>query len=257
MKKQEILESLLALINEEIDRAVNEDEALKMSDERRAIFKDTVFSNPPAYNSAGKLQEADSSVPPEPEVQDVGNAPKPAMPDMGTAPAMDGGGVDPAAVTGGSAPEIGGAPGGGPMPDDGMEDGEDPAMDDAGGDLGGGGGGMGGFGGGGGGGGMDFGGEGGEEGAEGGEPPPEPQSFDPFKDSENLEDKLQVILDTAEEIANQTQDPQKVLKALKGMIQNGFENPEKAARAISDLFDTDNPVLQQVSRRLALFTWGV
>jgi hypothetical protein len=90
---------------------------------------------------------------------------------------------------------------------------------------------------------SDLGGDenGGTDGSE--ETPPE--TFDPFKDSNSLEDRLQVILSTAESIAEQTQDPQKVLKAVKGLIQNGFKNPDQAARAISDLFDTDNPVVSQ------------
>lgn len=255
MKTNEILEALLILVNEEIDRSLNEDKALKMSDERRAKFKKTVFSNPPANNSVGSLKEA--PVPPPDAEEPDPMAADPAT-DLGGDPAA---GMDPGAAADPMA--AGGAP-------EGMEGGDlggtgDPAMgeedpmDDGGGDLGGGGdAGMGGFGGGGGGG-MDLGGEGeeGMGGEEGGEPPPEPTSFDPFKDSKTLEDRLQVILDTAEAIAEQTQDPQKVLKAVKGMIQNGFENPGVAAKAISDLFGTDNPVLQQVSRRLALFTWGV
>lgn len=263
MKKNEILEAIFALVNEEIDRALDEDQALQMSDERRAKFKKTVFSNPPAYNSAGKIQEA--PMPPAAPEEPV----EPAMDasaDGGSFDSMPGGdaggdlemggddlGGDPAAGgdlggTGGA----GGMPGGEDLDGDGMTD----DLGGGGGDLGGGG--MGGFGGGGGGGG-DLGGmgdEGGDLGGEG-EAAPEPSSHDPFASADSLEDKLQVILDTAEELAAQTQDPQKVLKAVKGMIQNGFENPDKAARAISDLFDTDNPVLQQVSRRLALFTWGV
>lgn len=255
MEKSEILEAILCLINEEIDQALNEDEALRMSDERRKKFKDTVFSNPPAYNSAGSLKEAPEPPPPAPEAPTEPNdAPAPAMgePSDGMAGAEmpdASGGMDPAAAGG----DMGGG-GSGEMP----ADGEDPAMDDAGGDMGGGGDMMGGFGGGGGGG-MDLG--GGEDGEGGGEGEtadnPPPSSFNPFEDAESLEDKLQVILDTAEEIAEKTQDPQKVLKAVKGLIQNGFENPDQAARAISDLFDTNNPVLQQVSRRLALFTYGV
>jgi hypothetical protein len=114
------------------------------------------------------------------------------------------------------------------------------------------------FGGGGGSGGMGE--EGGDmEGGEDTSSPPENDtlSANPFKDAATIEDRLQVILDSAEEIANTTGDPQTVLKHVKGLIQNGFSEPEKAARAISDLFNTENPVLQQVSKRLALFTFGV
>ena len=113
-----------------------------------------------------------------------------------------------------------------------------------------------GFGGGGGGGGdmgLD---DSGSDDSGGGPPTPEP-TYDPFKDAKTPEERLNVILDTAENIASTTQDPQKVLKAVKGLIQNGFAEPEKAASIIAQLFDTDNPVLQQVSRRLALFLDGV
>lgn len=110
-------------------------------------------------------------------------------------------------------------------------------------------------GGGGGGGGLDTGGEQGEPGTEENEPS-EP-SYNPFESAKSLEDRLQVVLNSATELADKTQDPQKVLKHVKGLIQNGFEEPEKAAKVISDLFGTKNPVLQQVSRRLALFTYGI
>lgn len=119
---------------------------------------------------------------------------------------------------------------------------------------------FGGFGGGGGGGGgLGLGGDGdlsGDDNKEG-TPPPKPIDYNPFKDAHTLEDRLRVVLDTAESLSSSTQNPQVVLKTIKGMIQNGFDKPEKAAKAISDLFDTNNPVLQQVSRRLAFYTWGI
>jgi hypothetical protein len=169
--------------------------------------------------------------------------------------AIGGGG---AAPTGSPGSDPTGAPGGGENEIPGEEE------DLGGGDLGGGGGGGlgGGFGGGGGGGGLDFGGDeggdlGGEEGGEeADEAPPEP-TYNPFEDADTIEDRLQVILDTAESIAAETQDPQVVLKNIKGLIQNGFSRPEEAANVIADLFDTNNPVLQQVSRRLKLFITGL
>lgn len=82
-------------------------------------------------------------------------------------------------------------------------------------------------------------------------------SSNPFNGVESAEDKIKIIMSTAEDIAKQTQNPQIVLKHVKGLIQNGFSNPDKAAVLISDLFNTENPVLQQVSRRLALFTNGI
>ncbi len=150
---------------------------------------------------------------------------------------------------------------GGGDPSDPMAAGGDDAasMEMGGGDMGGMQGLSGNFGGGGGGGGgMDTG-EGGEDpAAEGGAAEePDPSTYNPFKDAETLEDRLQVVLDTATKIAEETQDPQKVLRHVKGLIQNGFGNPQMASKAISDLFQTENPVLQQVSRRLALFTFGI
>lgn len=117
---------------------------------------------------------------------------------------------------------------------------------------------SGGFGGGGGGGaGEGFGGDGGGD-SSSGEPGQENfSSSNPFSGVESAEDKLKIIMSTAEDIAKQTQNPQIVLKHVKGLIQNGFSEPDKAAVLISDLFNTENPVLQQVSRRLALFTNGI
>lgn len=126
--------------------------------------------------------------------------------------------------------------------------------------LGSGGGGVAGLSGGFGGGGMGGGG-GGESMSDGDSPQPtetEPVSTaNPFSDANSAEERLQVILTSAEDLANQTQDPQVIFKHIKGLIQNGFAEPEKAAKVIADLFDTENPVLQQVSRRLALFTYGI
>lgn len=240
MNRNEILESLLWLIKEEIDQA------LALSDKRRKEFKATVFSNPPAKNT---LKEA-------PEPPGPGDTePVDASPDLGEPqdlPAPAGGSSELGDIAGQAGTPTG-APGSTPM--DPAMDGEDPMDDPMGGGGGGGDLGMGGFGGGGGGGGLEsLSGEGeGEEGA----PPPPPASYDPFKDADTLEDRLRVIMDTAESLSAETQDPQVVLKSIKGLIQNGFSNPEQASKVIADLFSTSNPVLQQVSRRLALFTYGI
>lgn len=270
MQKSELLEAISILIDEEIAKVLREDKALKISDKRRKLFLKAVFSNPPAYNSNGRLAE-EGILPDDPNAGPPGpppsgdDAPVDASPEFGEPMAMPapggqtsdmgdalgGGGAAPTGAPGGSAGGSGGAPMDGEA-DLGGEEG------DLGGDVGGGDAGMGGGfgGGGGGGGGMDFGddAEGGEDG-EAGPAAPEP-SYDPFKDATTVSDRLQVIIDTAEEIASQTQDPQKVLKTVKGLIQNGFSRPDEAAKSIADLFDTNNPVLQQVSRRLALFMTG-
>lgn len=273
MEKSELLETISFLIDEEIARVrLEEDEALRLSDQRRKEFLKTIGSNPPSHNSGGHINEEGILPDPPPPAggppPDSETAPVDASPEMGDpmsagAPAgqtsdlgdaMGAGGAGPTGAPGTGGPEGGGDPLGG------EGEGMDDLGGDAGGDMGGGGGMGGGFGGGGGGGGMDLGGEGedagGAEGMEDEPPEPEP-TYNPFKDADTTEDRLQVILDTAESIAAKTQDPQVVLKALKGLIQNGFSQPEEAAKVIADLFDTNNPVLQQVSRRLNLFMTGL
>jgi len=263
MEKSELLETISFLIEEEISRVLLEDEALRLSDKRRKEFLKTIGSNPSRINEEGILPDKPGGPPPDSET-----APVDASPEMGDPMAAgDPGGStsDPGAALGADGAAPTGAPGGdaGMDPAAGGDPGADPT-DPAGGDMGdmggGGGGGLGGgFGGGGGGGGMDMGGDdagGGAEGMEDEPPEPEP-SYNPFKDAATAEDRLQVILDTAESIADKTQDPQVVLKAIKGLIQNGFARPEEAAKVIADLFDTNNPVLQQVSRRLNLFMVGI
>lgn len=200
----------------------------------------------------------EAPTPPEPALEDNG----PELQDgsggdmLGSPPASGGGGDIPGGDTGMPPSTGGGDPSSDPMAAGG-DDAASMEMGGGGGDMGGMQGLSGNFGGGGGGGGMDTG-EGGEDpAAEGAAEEPDPSTYNPFKDAETLEDRLQVVLDTATKIAEETQDPQKVLRHVKGLIQNGFSNPQMASKAISDLFQTENPVLQQVSRRLALFTFGI
>lgn len=229
MKNQTVLEVLTTIIYEEINRVLRESKVLLEA-----------FGEPPTA-------PPDTSPP-----SDEGALPAPEDPSS-----SDGGGMSGGSTTGGSggatgsSPEMGAADGA----PDGLGGSDGSGVAGGMGDF------SGGFGGGGGGGGgseMDT----GDDpdamgGGEGSENPDETGEVNPFKDAETLEDRLQVILDTAETLANETADPQKVLKHVKGLIQLGFAEPEKAAKTISDLFDTQNPVLQQVSKRLALFTFGV
>jgi len=268
MAKNPILEVILEIIEEEIGQLIPEDIALDMSDDRREDFRKTVMSNPPADNSKGSLKEEGilpdkNPPPPDPTNQNAppsgDSSPVDASPDFGepmTAGAPGGSTSDMGAAMGAGGAGPTGAPGG----DLGSPD-DAPEGDDAGGGDSGGMGDSGGLGsgfGGGGGGGGDMGLDDSDSGDSGGvdSSSPEP-TYDPFKDATTPEERLQVILDTAQGIAETTQDPQKVLKAVKGLIQNGFAEPQKAAAVISQLFDTDNPVLQQVSRRLALFIDGI
>lgn len=158
-----------------------------------------------------------------------------------------------------SADMAGGSPGDPGAPDLELDD-----PSDMGGGIGGGGGGglAGSFGGGGGGGGLGGGmddpmGGSDEDPQDSEDTKPSPIPYHPFKDAKTTEDKLRVILDVSERLATETQDPQKIFKAVKGLIQNGFSKPQAASKIISDLFNTNDPVLQQVSKRLSLFALGL
>ena len=249
-----------------ISNVLKEDEALRMSDNRRRIFKQEIMSNPAEPNPI-KLKEGlideegilPDKVPPSPPPAPGGpppggdttpvDAPGMGGPQSAPMPAGDPS-VDPGAGTlnapGADPGAVGGAPGE-----------EMPPVDDAGGvpDLGGDPGGMGGMsggfgGGGGGGGGMDDMGGDSLEDAPGVEDAPEPSSINPFEGADTTEDRLNIILTKAEELS-QTKDPHIILKDVKGLIQNGFSKPQEAAGLIAALFDTGSPVLQQVSRLLA------
>lgn len=181
-------------------------------------------------------------------------------PDQGLTSPAEPDTVDPSLPPGSPEPEgdLGDMPGAPPDLD--SPGGEESDMPDMPSDLGGGGGSIGGsFGGGGGGGGLggsdDMSDDSDDSSAE--EKAPSPIPYHPFKDANTTQDRLQVILDVAEGLAGQTQDPQKIFKAVKGLIQNGFSRPQEASKIISDLFNTEDPVLQQVSKRLSLYALGL
>jgi hypothetical protein len=57
----------------------------------------------------------------------------------------------------------------------------------------------------------------------------------------------------AQELLSQTQDPNLILKSLKGQIQTVFKEPEHALGMIKALYDTNDSILQSVAQRLYLF----
>ena len=57
----------------------------------------------------------------------------------------------------------------------------------------------------------------------------------------------------AQELLNQTQDPNLILKSLKGQIQTLFQEPEHALGLVKALYDTQDALLQAVAQRLYLF----
>jgi hypothetical protein len=110
------------------------------------------------------------------------------------------------------------------------------------------GGGFGGFGGGGGGGGGGMGDEtpgvedsGEEEGSESAEPE-QPQG-----------DPIEAMVTGAQELLQQTNDPNMIMKSLKGQIQTIFAEPEHALGLVKALYDTQDSILQSVAQRLYLF----
>jgi hypothetical protein len=155
---------------------------------------------------------------------------------------------------GGEAVDVGGTEEGGDAGDPGLDvDGEEEGGDEAGMDLGGGG-----FGGGGGsGGGFDFGGDEGDgdeetdtEEEEPSKPPPSAEDYGPPADP------VQSTVEIAVNMLEETGDDQEVLNAVKASIQQNFADFNEAAPVIQQLWDTDNPILKVVARKLLLFIHG-
>jgi len=244
------LQSLIEnLVSDEVDKA------LALSNKRRAEFRkqfaevDTLHVKQPQLNleadqpppppvpPAAPPAPVDPTAPPVPGAAPTaaGTAAAPAVGDP-TAPAT---GMDPMAP-GGAPGAPGGMPGGDPAdPNATPEGGEDPLGGGAGGGSG-----FGGFGGGGGGGGGAGDEAGGPEdsGTEGDTGPEAPTG-----------DPIQGMVDGAQELLNQTQDPALILKSLKGQIQTLFQNPDHALGLVKALYDTNDSVLQSVAQRLWLF----
>jgi hypothetical protein len=107
---------------------------------------------------------------------------------------------------------------------------------------------VGGAGGGGGGGG---GGDDTTGGAEGGEETPGEEGG--AGEEEPVGDPIDAMVSGAQELLSQTQDPNLILKSLKGQIQTVFKEPEHALGMIKALYDTNDSILQSVAQRLYLF----
>ena len=232
-KSEKLVETFVRrTVKEEIDKA------LALSDKRRKEFQGEfaqVFTEADAAQPPAPDPAADPNAPPAPPVDPAAPGAPPAGDPTAAAP-----GADPAAGDPAGGP--GGTPGGDPADPDAPVDGEDPAGADAGG--GGGGGGLGGFGGGGGGGG------GGGDDMGGAEAPEAPEPTEP---EAPVGDPIESMLAGAQELLNQTQDPNLILKSLKGQIQTLFQQPEHALGLVKALYDTQDSLLQAVAQRLYLF----
>lgn len=225
------VEALISrIVKEEVDKA------LAVSDKRRKEFNNNfaqVFTEGDAAQTAATPPAPDPNAP---------AAPTGASPDA-TAPSPDATAGAPG--TGPGAPGTGdpNAPGGG-----GGEPGADGSTEDdtgAPGDAGGGGG-FGGFGGGGGGG-------PGGGGDEGGGSEPEEDTGESEEPTEPQGDPIASMVSGAQELLNQTNDPNLIMKSLKGQIQTVFAEPEHALGLVKALYDTQDSILQAVAQRLYLF----
>lgn len=239
----------LTLVEQFIESIVDEevDKALAMSDQRRKEFKDgiknshdnDVIKEFDQLNLKAKPlnTEADAATPPpvDPNIPPTAASPAPASgaPDPTGTPAGAATG-DPNAPATGADPAVAGAPGADPAGDPNADPTADPAS---------GGSGFGGFGGGGGGGGGDTGGEPGPEAAMA--PTGEPQT--------PQGDPIVAMVSGAQEMLNQTQDPNIILKSLKGEIQTMFSQPEHALGLVKALYDTQDSILMAVAMRLYMF----
>lgn len=240
----------LTLVEQFIESIVDEevDKALALSDKRRKEFKDTiknsldhdVIKEVETLNLKNKPlnMEADAAAPPPVD---------PNAPPTAASPAPVPGATDPAGTAAGPATGDPNAPATGADPTAPPGDpGADPTADPGADPTGGAGGGFGGFGGGGGGGGGG-GSEGGDPGAETPEAPaggePEAPEGDP----------IVAMVSGAQELLDQTQDPNLILKSLKGQIQTLFAEPEHALGLVKALYDTQDAILMAVAQRLYLF----
>jgi len=70
---------------------------------------------------------------------------------------------------------------------------------------------------------------------------------------EPLGDPIDAMVSGAQELLNQTQDPNLILKSLKGQIQTVFKDPSHALGMVKALYDTNDSILQTVAQRLYLF----
>jgi hypothetical protein len=248
-KANPLVELIEQIVGEEVDKA------LTLSDKRRKEFKKTfsdVFTEIDSLNIGRRPLnlEADATSPPPaaPTAPTPTPTPAPAAPASAGTPAAPATGCQASPATG-VDPLAGAAPGasGDPAATDVGATGTDPAAEaDTTGMDAGGGGGFGGFGGGGGGGGDNAPGE-----AESGEETPGEE--DGAGEKEPVGDPIDAMVSGAQELLSQTQDPNLILKSLKGQIQTIFKEPEHALGMVKALYDTHDSILQSVAQRLYLF----
>jgi hypothetical protein len=136
--------------------------------------------------------------------------------------------------------------------EDGLEGDEDGGMEDFGG-------GSGGFGGGGGGGGFGSGGlsfddDSEDSDSETGSEDENSEQQDQFADLSA--DPVLAVVEAAKEMRKRTGDSQQILNNVKAGIQEKFANFDDAGAVIEMLWDTQEPVLQVVARKLILFIKG-
>lgn len=111
--------------------------------------------------------------------------------------------------------------------------------------------------GGGGGGGFDFG--GGDKDDKDKSEKKDKEKEDKPKSPESMAlpaDPVQATIDVATSMLDQTSDDAVILNAVKASIQHNFENFDDATPVIEQLWDTENPVLKIVARKLLLFISG-
>lgn len=133
-----------------------------------------------------------------------------------------------------------------------LEGGDLGGGDDLGMDFGGGGGGLGGLGGGGGGGlgGDDLGGDSGGDSEDGTEEEPAPEE-DVIPDDPN-----QGVVDDVKSALEQTQNVQTLLNVAKSSIQKYFNSFEEASQVLTLMNQDENPLIQDVAKRLQMFLTG-
>lgn len=69
-------------------------------------------------------------------------------------------------------------------------------------------------------------------------------------------DPVQAVVDIAADLRTKTGDAQQILNTVKAAIQEKFVNFDDAVEVIQTLWDTEEPVLQIVARKLILFIKG-
>lgn len=82
---------------------------------------------------------------------------------------------------------------------------------------------------------------------------PSPEQVEPEQPEEPQGDPIASMVTGAQDLLSQTNDPNLILKSLKGQIQTVFAEPEHALGLVKALYDTQDSILQAVAQRLYLF----